>query len=560
MEAEKSSTKAFTIRAVWKEGFANLKRRYSMNILVAFLTAIVVGGGYTYATRTENAGQTTTGMNAAATAETLKETAETAVTDRTASTTRADVLYELLANIFGFEYIPDPSAIPTTSEKYSRGVLSVFVNETSGSQSWVFGIVNGINNAFFKGRISNSVIIFLFAAISILIFVFVKNVIVIGEDRYFLEQRRYQDTAPYELLFPYKNKRLRHLSAVMLKRYLLQLAWNLTIVGGFIKHYEYLLIPYILAENPRATSKEAFALSKQLTDGEKWHLFLLDLTFLPLSLLSALTYNVAGLFFTNAYIECMRTECYMQMRGAKRSGLAADLQSVLNDAALAVDTVQPGAHPSGDETLDIELPDIANVKYDYMRSYSVLSLIQLFFTYAVVGWLWEVFLHLAGDGEFVNRGTMHGPWLPIYGVGGLLILVLLKPLRKKPAALFLAAVVVCGIVEYGTAWFLETFFHARWWSYDGYFLNLDGRICLEGLLVFGLAGMAFTYILSPLIDDLYAKIDVRKRRAVCAVLCVVFLIDAVYSVGHPNKGEGITDYDAAASAKPCRDASRLSLR
>ena len=40
----------------------------------------------------------------------------------------------------------------------------------------------------------------------------------------------------------------------------------------------------------------------------------------------------------------------------------------------------------------------------------------------------------------------------------------------------------------------------KWWDYSGYFLNLHGRICAEGLLVFGVGGMIVVYILAPLID------------------------------------------------------------
>ena len=63
---------------------------------------------------------------------------------------------------------------------------------------------------------------------------------------------------------------------------------------------------------------------------------------------------------------------------------------------------------------------------NYMRNYSVPSLIILFFVFSFIGWAWEVSLHLVRDGVFVNRGVMYGPWLPIYGSGGIMILVMLN--------------------------------------------------------------------------------------------------------------------------------------
>lgn len=66
------------------------------------------------------------------------------------------------------------------------------------------------------------------------------------------------------------------------------------------------------------------------------------------------------------------------------------------------------------------------------RSYSLVNLVMMFFIFCFVGWVWEVSLAFISEGTFVNRGTLHGPWLPIYGTGGVIILILLKKLRKKP--------------------------------------------------------------------------------------------------------------------------------
>ncbi len=187
---------------------------------------------------------------------------------------------------------------------------------------------------------------------------------------------------------------------------------------------------------------------------------------------------------------------------------------------------------------------------NYMRHYSVWSLVMLFFSFSFVGWLWEVSLHLISDGEFVNRGVLHGPWLPIYGSGAVLILVLLNKVRRYPAVEFLCAVMLCGIVEYGTSYYLEVTHNGKkWWDYSGYFLNLHGRICAEGLLVFGIGGIAFVYILAPLLDNIFKKIQYRILIPVCAVLLGAFITDQVYSSKYPNTGRGITDYEASSDAE-----------
>ncbi len=185
----------------------------------------------------------------------------------------------------------------------------------------------------------------------------------------------------------------------------------------------------------------------------------------------------------------------------------------------------------------------------YLRHYAVTSLILLFFIGCVFGWSWEVVLHLLQTGEFVNRGVLHGPWLPIYGGGLLLVLVMLYRFRKNAFRQFWLIVLLCGIVEYMTSWILEILHDGqRWWDYKGYYLNLNGRICAEGLLVFGIGGMAVVYIAAPLIDDLLEQVKQRILWPVCGVLLALFAADVVYSSVVPNTGKGVTASKASETA------------
>ncbi|MCI9604757.1 MAG: putative ABC transporter permease, partial [Ruminococcus sp.] len=180
---------------------------------------------------------------------------------------------------------------------------------------------------------------------------------------------------------------------------------------------------------------------------------------------------------------------------------------------------------------------------NYLRYYSVWSVILIFFTLSFAGWVWEVSLHLITDGEFANRGVMHGPWLPIYGCGSVMILLLLNKFRRKPAVEFVLAMLLCGCVEYFTSLFLESLHGGtRWWDYTGYFLNLQGRICAEGLLTFGIGGMAIVYVLVPFLDGLFRKLPVRALIITACILSAAFAVDQVYSLKYPNEGKGITDF------------------
>ena len=97
---------------------------------------------------------------------------------------------------------------------------------------------------------------------------------------------------------------------------------------------------------------------------------------------------------------------------------------------------------------------------------------------------------------------------------------------------------MCGALEYFTSWALEQLAGMRWWDYTGYFMNLNGRICLEGLTVFGLAGAAVTYSIAPFSDNLLNTIPEKKRKVLAIFLSVIFLADCIWSVFHPNTGNG----------------------
>ena len=185
-----------------------------------------------------------------------------------------------------------------------------------------------------------------------------------------------------------------------------------------------------------------------------------------------------------------------------------------------------------------KLKSLAHIHY--MRHYSLPSLAALFFIFAMFGWVWELFFYYVQQGKIINRGVLHGPWLPIYGVGGLIVLIFLFVLRRRPVLHLIATVVLCGVVEYFGGWALEMIFDKKWWDYSGYFFNIDGRVCAEGLFVFGAAGMAFIYVLAPLLDNMIRKARQKILIPVEAVLLVFFIIDVIYSAFVPNTGDGIT--------------------
>ena len=176
----------------------------------------------------------------------------------------------------------------------------------------------------------------------------------------------------------------------------------------------------------------------------------------------------------------------------------------------------------------------------FEKWYGFTTYILFFFTFSVMGWIWEVGLHVVQTGDFVKRGVLYGPWLPIYGTGGVLVLLLLRKLFRKPIITFFLTMVISSVMEYFTSWVLEMRNGVRWWDYSGYFMNINGRICLQGAVVFGIGGCLIVYVFAPGLEMLYKKISANIKITICVVLITLIVADQMYSINYPNMGEGVT--------------------
>ena len=118
----------------------------------------------------------------------------------------------------------------------------------------------------------------------------------VGAQRFFVVSH-YQKAEPGELGYAFSNGYMNVVKTMFL-RGLFTFLWTLLfIIPGIIKGYEYRMIPYILAENPGIDSREAFAVSKQMMDGNKWAAFVLDLSFLGWQILSVFTCGILSVFY-----------------------------------------------------------------------------------------------------------------------------------------------------------------------------------------------------------------------------------------------------------------------
>lgn len=159
----------------------------------------------------------------------------------------------------------------------------------------------------------------------------------------------------------------------------------------------------------------------------------------------------------------------------------------------------------------------------------LINLVILFFLYSFIGWLIEVFEGIINRKEFVNRGFFIGPYCPIYGFGGLFISFLLKKYEYDYIALFVIGALICTILEYFTSLILEKIFNTRWWDYKDKKIHLNGRVCLEVMLLFGIATPIFIKIINPIILRSLV-LPSKVKIFIFIIIILFFIVDLIISL------------------------------
>ncbi len=129
---------------------------------------------------------------------------------------------------------------------------------------------------------------------------FILNPLEMGCNKFFL--KNLEDEATLSNVTAGFEKGYMNIVKILLRRDIAIILWSmLFVIPGIIKAYEYRMIPYLLAENPNMTWKEAFTESKTMMTGNKWKAFVLDLSFIGWNLLSVLTLGILSIFYVNPY-------------------------------------------------------------------------------------------------------------------------------------------------------------------------------------------------------------------------------------------------------------------
>ena len=519
------------LTALKRKSLESVKKNYWRLVSVCFLIAILTNS---YAVST-----TFFGFHS------VKTTADSSSTDSAfiPETSNSEVVESTIDHLFSDTFLY--RYLKSATSQAGKALIDLF----SASISSFFTFLRVVNSLFGGLHWLSAVFLLSGAVISLLYIIYINNLLIVGEKRFFLEIQKYSQTRISKIFFLFKLRFIRNPARIMFFRTLYQSLWNLTVVGGLIKHYEYCLIPYILAENPRVGQRNAFLLSRHLTEGKKKELFLLDLSFTGWKLLSLLTLGLLDFVFVNPYMTGCKAQIYLEVRKnyilSRSPGYEylndPHLDKVLSEDELLINKAlyddsegpytkvsyfAPEQYPA---FLFSVQPPIRAVRpaADPAQKYDVLSCIFLFHAFSLFGWVLEAVIHLINTGVMSQDFILFGPWLPMYGLYGVLLLLIMKQFWEKPPLVFLINVILYSVIEYMSSWIFELGLGMKLRDYSGYFLNFDGRVYLGGSVTFALVGCAFLYFLAPRWTGFFRKLSRLEQILICTVCTAAASVDLI---------------------------------
>lgn len=161
--------------------------------------------------------------------------------------------------------------------------------------------------------------------------------------------------------------------------------------------------------------------------------------------------------------------------------------------------------------------------------------IILFIIFCVAGWIWECIYMSILDKNLVNRGFLTGPYIPIYGFGGLLVQIAFGQwsdgfLTPNTLKIYIVGALSATLLEYIVSYVLELVFNARWWDYSEYKFNLNGRICLIASLFWGLISVVCVQIVNPFLIKVLHNIDRDIKLVFISSITSIMVLDTINTV------------------------------
>ncbi len=158
------------------------------------------------------------------------------------------------------------------------------------------------------------------------------------------------------------------------------------------------------------------------------------------------------------------------------------------------------------------------------------TLFLVFTVYSFIGWLTESIFCSVPAGKFINRGFLNGPFCPVYGVGGVIVVSVLTPFRGSLVALYITGVLITSLLEYLTGFALEKIFHTTYWDYSEHKYNIKGRVCLDNSLLFGMMCVVGMVYIHPALMRFLGSIPLMVLPYISIGFMVYFISDTIITV------------------------------
>ena len=164
-----------------------------------------------------------------------------------------------------------------------------------------------------------------------------------------------------------------------------------------------------------------------------------------------------------------------------------------------------------------------------MHAYYLPQWVLFFFIYSFIGWVWGSCYVSVRKRRWVNRGFMHGPMLPLYGSGAIVVLVSTIGVRENAALIFLLGMMAATVLEYFTGAAMERLFHVRYWDYSNQKLNLHGYICVTSSLCWGFFSVLLVRVVHVPVETAVLRIPLTVSEGAALVLSVAAAVDLTQS-------------------------------
>lgn len=153
-----------------------------------------------------------------------------------------------------------------------------------------------------------------------------------------------------------------------------------------------------------------------------------------------------------------------------------------------------------------------------------------YLVYGFIGFICEEIYCSLGEKKFTWRGFLYGPFLPVYGYGGLGIVLLLSNFNKLPLVVFLLSFLLTTAIEYIASFSMEKIFNMKWWDYSKHKFNIHGRVCLLNSTLFGLGGLVVIYIIEPFLNDHIYNLTNETTDTIMIICYIILFVDTLASI------------------------------